>query len=187
MVVLASKLQSASKFRRSLAAQTSSNRQPEKGTTDGQTEKNLKCPDSSFDPHNSTSTSHSKKDSDKMSTKDLQVIQSVTLICVIFILSQLPFQVISTVRLFVPEFSNFGSAENIYGFCFSHQYDKWLFERICQYFCTYSLQYEISSEVPCPFLQELCLEAFKNFTSNLELLQQKSRPYCDSNVSMPLL
>ena len=116
VVALASKLQSASKFRRSLAAQNTSNRQPEKGTTDGQTEKNLKCPDSSFDPHNSTSTSHSKKDSDKMSTKDLQVIQSVTLICVIFILSQLPFQVISTVRLFVPEFDNFGSAENIYGF-----------------------------------------------------------------------
>ncbi|KAK3787270.1 hypothetical protein RRG08_055992 [Elysia crispata] len=66
--------------------------------------------------NDSKSTSHNVKESDKMSARDLQVIQSVTLICVIFILSQLPFQVVSTVRLFVPEFANFGTAENIYGF-----------------------------------------------------------------------
>ena len=42
----------------------------------------------------------------KMSVKEMQLIQSVILLSVIFLFSQLPFQVYSTVRLFVPEFDS---------------------------------------------------------------------------------
>ena len=111
VVILASKLQTASRFRRSLSSQVASNVQPKKGKSAGQMSGALGIP-----LKDSKSAGHNLKDSDKMSTRELQVIQSVTLICVIFILSQLPFQVISTVRLFVPEFDNYRSAHHIYGF-----------------------------------------------------------------------
>ena len=107
-VILASKLQTASRFRRSLTSQ------PKKDNTVSQKAGSLGNP-----LNDSKSTSHNMKEPDKMSAKDVQVIQSVTLICVIFILSQLPFQVVSTVRLFVPEFANLRSAEHSYAF-FTH-------------------------------------------------------------------
>ena len=111
VIILASKLQSASRFRQSLTSQATNN---------GESEKNSKvCPisESQGGPTEvSKSINHNVKHSDKMSARDLQVIKSVTLICVIFILSQLPFQVVSTVRLFVPEFANFRSAQYIYSF-----------------------------------------------------------------------
>ena len=111
VVILASKLQAASKFRRSLTSQVTTKGQLEKDKTVGHMSGPLRIP-----LKDSKSAGHDLKGSDKMSTRELQVIQSVTLICVIFILSQLPFQVISTVRLFVPEFDNFRSAHHIYGF-----------------------------------------------------------------------
>ncbi|GFS26135.1 chemosensory receptor A [Elysia marginata] len=100
-VILASKLQAASKFRRSLA-----------GTAIQ--DKDKISPSSRASGR--ASTSHNQKSTDKLSKKDLKVIQSVTVICIIFILSQLPYQVMSTVRLFVAEFNNFGSAQAVYGF-----------------------------------------------------------------------
>ena len=111
VVILASKLQAASKFRRSLSSQVTTKGHLEKDNTLDQISGSLGSPS-----NDKKSTSHNLKGSDKMSTRELQVIQSVTLICVIFILSQLPFQVVSTVRLFVPEFDNFKSAQHIYGF-----------------------------------------------------------------------
>ena len=111
VIILTSKLQAAFRFRQSSTSQATSNGQSEKDKTGGQMSDSLGNP-----KEVSKSINHSVKDSDKMSARDLQVIKSVTLICVIFILSQLPFQVVSTVRLLVPEFSNFKSAGYIYGF-----------------------------------------------------------------------
>ena len=96
VLILASKLQTASRFRQSLHNPTqvawaeNSNSTLEADKTKAGTNlfaKNMKT-------------------SKTLSTKDLQVIKSVTLVCVIFILSQLPFQIKSTIRLFDPEFSN---------------------------------------------------------------------------------
>ena len=41
-----------------------------------------------------------------LSSKDIQVVKSVVLVCTIFILSQLTFLITSTIRLFVPDFDN---------------------------------------------------------------------------------
>ena len=41
-----------------------------------------------------------------LSSKDIQVVKSVVLVCTIFILSQLTFLISSTIRLFVPDFDN---------------------------------------------------------------------------------
>ena len=57
-----------------------------------------------------------EKYSDSLSTKDLQVIRSVTMVCVIYILSQLPFQINSTIRLFDPEFTTSGKKHYAFGF-----------------------------------------------------------------------
>ncbi|GFN96882.1 chemosensory receptor a [Plakobranchus ocellatus] len=48
------------------------------------------------------------------SSKDFRVIQSVALICCIFIVSQLPFLVYSTVRLINPEFDIFRRLQNLF-------------------------------------------------------------------------
>ncbi|RUS80991.1 hypothetical protein EGW08_011266, partial [Elysia chlorotica] len=50
-----------------------------------------------------------QKTHEKMSTKEMQLIQSVILLSAIFLFSQLPFQIYSTIRLFVPEFDTDGS------------------------------------------------------------------------------
>ncbi|GFR70693.1 chemosensory receptor C [Elysia marginata] len=105
VVILASKLQAAARFRRSLAA-----------STNGGSEKNKTGLSNSSDPSSLSEYSrHNEKSSSKMSTKDLQVVQSVTLICVIFILSQLPYQMISFVRLLIPDFNSFGESKYSFG------------------------------------------------------------------------
>ncbi|KAK3782109.1 hypothetical protein RRG08_052373 [Elysia crispata] len=50
-----------------------------------------------------------------MSAKDLQVVKSVVLVCSIFIMSQLPFVMLSTTRLVVPEFAESGGLELLFG------------------------------------------------------------------------
>ncbi|GFN83527.1 chemosensory receptor c [Plakobranchus ocellatus] len=68
--------------------------------------------------HTSTSAAYFKRTNTSCneqgrSAKDLRVIQSVVLICCIFILSQLPFLVYSTVRLVNPEIAVFRRLENL--------------------------------------------------------------------------
>ena len=87
VTVLISNLQAASRFRRSLY--TASNKSSENYIPDRQNDKAAK----------------NDKPSSKMSVKELQVVKSVTLICVIFIVSQLPYQIVSTTRLLDPEFA----------------------------------------------------------------------------------
>ncbi|RUS89232.1 hypothetical protein EGW08_002975 [Elysia chlorotica] len=88
LVILTSSLLAASRFRQS--AQVANNAGPAdiRQSTPGAGNSAVKGerPDSS------------------LSGKDLQVVQSVTLICAVFIVSQLPFQTISMVRLFQPGF-----------------------------------------------------------------------------------
>ncbi|RUS75181.1 hypothetical protein EGW08_017062 [Elysia chlorotica] len=50
-----------------------------------------------------------RKNQHKMSAKESHVVQSVVLVCVIFILSQLPFLLYSTARLIYPEFDEGGT------------------------------------------------------------------------------
>ncbi|GFR67646.1 multitransmembrane protein [Elysia marginata] len=52
----------------------------------------------------SSEKSRNKPDDQGLSSKDLQVVKSVVLVCTIFILSQLTFLVTSTIRLIEPEF-----------------------------------------------------------------------------------
>ncbi|GFR95820.1 chemosensory receptor A [Elysia marginata] len=52
----------------------------------------------------SSENSSAKPDNQGLSSKDLQVVKSVVLVCTIFILSQLTFLVTSTIRLLAPEF-----------------------------------------------------------------------------------
>ena len=120
VIILATKLREASRFRRSLALPSARQEpQGERDKTHGQTAAtSLESPGPpSFTPENQVvKNGNNEKKPEKMSAKDFQVIQSVTLICVIFILSQLPFQVVSTVRLVDPEFTNYGKRESLYGF-----------------------------------------------------------------------
>ena len=53
-----------------------------------------------------SSQSTDKAVSQRMNSKDIQVVKSVVLVCTIFILAQLPFLIYSTVRLFRPDFTN---------------------------------------------------------------------------------
>ncbi|RUS77933.1 hypothetical protein EGW08_014307 [Elysia chlorotica] len=116
VAVLASKIRAASKFRRSLTSQAA---RCDNGTTHHETDAVDKKSNifqiSTPSTGTITKTSERGREPEKMSAKDLQVIQSVTLICVIYIFSQLPYQVISTVRLIDPEFSDGGSREFLYG------------------------------------------------------------------------
>ena len=105
VIVLVSHLQVASKFRQSL--QNGSNGSSENDNHDLQKDKTEDSNDS---------LCKNKKPSDKMSPKDLQVIKSVTLICVIFIVSQLPYQITSTVRLIDPEYSDMNKKVLAFGF-----------------------------------------------------------------------
>ncbi|GFN96494.1 chemosensory receptor a [Plakobranchus ocellatus] len=70
-------------------------------------------------PQTSTSASNTKQPNEGLedqgrSSKDLRVIQSVVLICCIFILSQLPFLAYSTGRLINPEFDVFKKLQNLF-------------------------------------------------------------------------
>ena len=51
----------------------------------------------------------------KMSARETHVVQSVVLVCVIFILSQLPFLLYSTARRIYPEFDEGGKFEFLFG------------------------------------------------------------------------
>ena len=120
VIILTNKLRVASRFRRSLALQSAYRQsQVEKGRTSGQiSEPHIESSGpSSYKPDTQRAKSGQGETlTEKMSAKDLQVIQSVTLICVIFILSQLPFQIVSTVRLIDPEFTNYGQRDVLYSF-----------------------------------------------------------------------
>ena len=63
---------------------------------------------------------HAHQESDKpsaqgLSLKDLQVVRSVVLVCSIFIMSQLPFLLLSTVRLINPEFDQSKGLDALFG------------------------------------------------------------------------
>ncbi|GFO21763.1 chemosensory receptor a [Plakobranchus ocellatus] len=63
----------------------------------------------------SDATSHrGKEDEGKMSEKDIRVVQSVLLVCTIFILSQLVFVITATERLINPEFDQGGRLQNLF-------------------------------------------------------------------------
>ncbi|GFR71143.1 chemosensory receptor C [Elysia marginata] len=94
--VLASKLRAASKFRRSLAAA----RGPGKDQAADQIPGSLK---SSHPSGQTESSERSEKLSRAMSTKELQVVKSVILICVLYVVSLLPLLVLSVIRLFYAE------------------------------------------------------------------------------------
>ncbi|GFN95638.1 chemosensory receptor c [Plakobranchus ocellatus] len=55
-----------------------------------------------------------KMDEKKMTNKDIHVVQSVLLVCTIFICSQLVYVISSTVRLIYPEYDHGGRLENLY-------------------------------------------------------------------------
>ncbi|GFN85177.1 chemosensory receptor c [Plakobranchus ocellatus] len=108
VVILLHKLREAAKFRQSLA--NTGTEQNDGASSNRKTgSKGSSASDSV-----STSPKRKKTPSEKMSAKDLQVVQSVTLVCIIFILSQLPFQIASVYRLIEPEFDNGGRLNELY-------------------------------------------------------------------------
>ena len=117
LIVLVSKLKAASRFRRSLASVPNGNdvTAPVENTKDRKPRdlESSTLPTVSMD---SKANTKSDKRLGTNSTRDLQVIQSVTMICIIFILSQLPFQIVSTVRLLNPEFNEEGKKVLVYSF-----------------------------------------------------------------------
>ena len=94
VIILVSKLRAASKFRQSVQRHTRSTQNDSS---------NLQIDETKEGNH---SESKNGKPPETLSSKDVQVVQSVTLICVIFILSQFPFQTISIIRLLNPAFGN---------------------------------------------------------------------------------
>ncbi|GFO28344.1 chemosensory receptor c [Plakobranchus ocellatus] len=69
--------------------------------------------------HSSTSATNSKQamkkpDNHGMSSKDMRVIKSVVLVCIIFITSEILFLVYSTARLINPEFDVFAKLHNLF-------------------------------------------------------------------------
>ena len=107
VLILSFKLQNASRFRQSLLSptQVASTENPN-STIEAD---KIKTGTNPF-ARNTVAASNS------LSAKDLQVIKSVTLVCAIFILSQLPFQIRSTIRLLDPEFSQRGTKQFAFGF-----------------------------------------------------------------------
>ena len=65
-------------------------------------------------PTPNSEESAEKTDSQGLQSKDLQVIKSVVLVCTIFILSQLPFLLISTFRLIDPQFTTDAKLNNLF-------------------------------------------------------------------------
>ncbi|GFO13018.1 chemosensory receptor a [Plakobranchus ocellatus] len=61
-------------------------------------------------------------DAQRMSAKDIQVVQSVVLVCSIFVISQLPFSLFSTVRLIEPEFNDKGYYHYMFTACTAFSY-----------------------------------------------------------------
>ena len=106
VLILASKLQTASRFRQSLKNPTQVASTKNSNSTLG-TDK-IKTGTNTF--------ARNTEASNNLSARDLQVIKSVTLVCVIFILSQLPFQIIAMIRLLDPEFSSSGNRRFAFGF-----------------------------------------------------------------------
>ena len=114
VVTMIVKLRSASKFRKSAAQTVLSKgdndkdvREPDPALNNTVTENTADT--SATGPASLASRQKQQKNPEKMSSKETQLIQSVVLLSIIFLLSQLPFQVYSTIRLFVPEFDTFGS------------------------------------------------------------------------------
>ncbi|GFS06832.1 chemosensory receptor A [Elysia marginata] len=100
VVILSSKLLAASRFRQSLANHGLSGKV--------KTAQRVSRPSKSRDPSTQSESAEStEKEPGRTSTKELQVIKSVTVICVIFIFSQLPTQAITSLRLFDSEFYDF--------------------------------------------------------------------------------
>ncbi|RUS68749.1 hypothetical protein EGW08_023489, partial [Elysia chlorotica] len=58
-------------------------------------------------------------DTNRLSSKDMHVVQSVVLVCSIFILAQLPSLIVSVVRVVNPEFDFEGKLERLFGI-FAH-------------------------------------------------------------------
>ena len=106
VLILASKLQTASRFRQSLQNPTQVASTENSDSTLG-TDK-TKTGSNPF--------ARNMEASNSLSARDIQVIKSVTLVCVVFILSQLPSQIQSTIRLVDPEFSNRSRKRVAYGF-----------------------------------------------------------------------
>ena len=94
--ILVFKLQEASRFRQAMQ-----NKRHEVETENEKSAEPADKPKGDINPGAKT-----QKRVHNLSAKDLQVVRSVTLICIIFILSQLPFQIISTIRLLDPEFAD---------------------------------------------------------------------------------
>ncbi|GFO27951.1 chemosensory receptor a [Plakobranchus ocellatus] len=71
--------------------------------------------------HTTRSTRHisdlKQPDAQRMSAKDIKVVQSVVLVCSIFVISQLPFSVFSTARLIEPEFDDKGYYHYLFAVC----------------------------------------------------------------------
>ena len=105
VIVLASHLQAASKFRQSLQSVSNGSSGHE----------NPELQNDKSDVENNP-LGKNKKPSNKISAKDLQVIKSVIMICVIFIVSQLPYQITCTIRLIDPEYSEFNKKILALGF-----------------------------------------------------------------------
>ena len=85
----------------------------------------------------------------KMSTKDLQVVKSVALICIIFILSQLPFQIISTIQLFNPEIANLRKKSLVDGVAIHISNTFGYLHRSVNIFVHYHFNARLSSTGPC--------------------------------------
>ncbi|GFR58658.1 chemosensory receptor C [Elysia marginata] len=68
-------------------------------------------------PRNQSSLGNTNTNIDKISTKEARVVQSVVLVCVIFILSQLPFLLYSSARLIYAEFDEDTHLRFLFGFC----------------------------------------------------------------------
>ena len=113
LVTLISKLRSSSRFRHSASQGLNRTRagETDEDLSTGQPEftgthqQNINTVRPSQELGETDKGSRQEKSSVKMSTKETRLIQSVILISVIFLLSQLPFQVYSTIRLFTPQFT----------------------------------------------------------------------------------
>ncbi|GFR70274.1 chemosensory receptor C [Elysia marginata] len=113
VIILVAKLVAASRFRQSLASHAMASGQANREKSSGK-DKSILQQDAV--KAENESKSQNEKASNKLSSKDVQVIQSVSLICAIFVFSQLPFQLNSTMRLVNPEIDNGRSKRYLYAF-----------------------------------------------------------------------
>ncbi|GFO13020.1 chemosensory receptor a [Plakobranchus ocellatus] len=118
--------------------------------------------------HTEKSTRHpndlKQSDVERMSIKDIKVVQSVVLVCSIFVVSQLPFSVFSTARLIEPEFDDSGYYKHLFTACSAFSYTCFFLNASVNIFVYYSFNSKYRAALLLVLKREAAFDKPSNIT-----------------------